>query len=91
MRYHLYFTDKAKEDITAHKKAGNKVVLNKLLTLLEELVEHPFTGTGKPEPLKHDLSGIWSRRINREHRLVYEVDESTIFVHSVKGHYNEAT
>ena len=87
MEYHLDFTDKAKEDITLHKKAGNKAILNKLLILLKELTEHPFTGTGKPEPLKHDLAGLWSRRINREHRLVYEVELNTVFVHSAKDHY----
>ena len=68
MAYNLNFTGKAKEDIAAHKKAGNKAVLNKLLALLEELTEHPFTGTGKPEPLKHALSGLWSRRITSEHK-----------------------
>ncbi|MEZ4773226.1 MAG: Txe/YoeB family addiction module toxin [Bacteroidia bacterium] len=71
MSYHLDFTDRAKEDIAAHKKSGNKTTLNKLLTLLEELAEHPFTGTGKPEALKYRLSGMWSRRINKEHRLIY--------------------
>jgi toxin YoeB len=87
MGYHLDFTDKAKEDIAIHKKAGNKPFLNKLLVLLEELTEHPFSGIGKPEPLKHDLSGMWLRRINREHRLIYEVEDSTVFVHSAKDHY----
>lgn len=87
MRYNLDFTDKAKEDIAAHKKSGNKAILNKLLTLLEELAEDPFTGTGKPEPLKHNLAGMWSRRINKEHRLVYEVEENTVFILSAKGHY----
>lgn len=87
MGYHLDFTDKAKEDIEAHKKAGNRAVLNKLLKLLEELSEHPFKGTGKPEALKHDLSGCWSRRINQEHRLVYEVSDNTVIVLSAKGHY----
>ncbi len=87
MRYNLDFTDKAKEDIAAHKKSGNKAILNKLLTLLEELAEDPFTGTGKPEPLKHNLAGMWSRRINNEHRLVYEVEENTVFILSAKGHY----
>ena len=85
--YHLDFTDKANEDIAAHRKAGNKAVLSKLLVLLEELAEHPFTGTGKPEPLKHNLSGMWSRRINKEHRLIYEVEENTVFILSAKGHY----
>jgi len=58
MGYNLDFTDKAKEDIAAHQKAGSKAVLGKLLILLEELAEHPLTGTGKPEPLKHNLSGM---------------------------------
>ncbi len=87
MGYYLEFTDKAKDDIKAHKKSGNKVILNKLLVLLEELEEHPFFGTGKPEPLKHNLSGLWSRRINQEHRLIYEVAEKIVYVLSAKGHY----
>ena len=87
MAYHLDFTDKANDDIVAHQKAGSKAVLRKLLVLLEELVEHPFLGTGKPEPLKHNLSGMWSRRINKEHRLVYEVEDDTVFILSAKGHY----
>ncbi|RAV27421.1 Txe/YoeB family addiction module toxin [Sinomicrobium soli] len=87
MAYYLDFTDKVKEDIAFHKKSGNKAVLNKLLTLLEELTEHPFTGRGKPEALRYNLSGMWSRRINKEHRLVYEVKGNIMFVLSVKGHY----
>ncbi|MBK8056086.1 MAG: Txe/YoeB family addiction module toxin [Saprospiraceae bacterium] len=86
--YILRFSEQAKEDIRQHKKSGNKSVVNKITLLLEELVRHPFTGSGKPEPLKHNLSGAWSRRINREHRLVYEVTETIVFILSVKGHYN---
>ncbi len=87
MGYHLDFTDKAREDIVFHKKSGNKAVLNKLLLLLEEMTLHPFSGTGKPEPLKHQLSGMWSRRINKVHRLVYEVDDDSVIILSAKGHY----
>lgn len=87
MSYFLDFTDKAKQDIDALQKAGNKGVLNKLFTLLVEISENPFTGTGRPELLKHSLSGCWSRRINREHRLVYNVDEGIINILSVRGHY----
>lgn len=87
MVYHLDFTDKAKSDIDSHKKAGNKAVVSKLFKLLSELADNPFEGTGKPELLKHDLTGCWSRRINKEHRLVYEVTEYTIFILSAKGHY----
>lgn len=87
MAYHLDFTDNALKDIDFHKKSGNKVILKKLLILLEELAEHPFTGTGKPEPLKHNLAGMWSRRINIEHRLIYEVEENKVNILSAKGHY----
>jgi toxin YoeB len=87
MSYQLDFSLQAQNDIEAHKKAGNKAVLKKLFVLLNELTEHPFEGTGKPEPLKHSLSGTWSRRINQEHRLIYEVIENQILIHSMKGHY----
>lgn len=87
MSYHLDFTDKAKKDIAFFKKSGNKSVLKKLFVLLDEIAEQPFSGTGKPEPLKHQLSGCWSRRINKEHRLVYEVLDDAILILSAKGHY----
>lgn len=85
--YTLWFSEQAIDDIRQHKKSGNKAVINKVILLLEELTQHPFTGTGKPEPLKYNLSGMWSRRINKEHRLVYEVKENTVFILSAKGHY----
>lgn len=88
MSYHLDFTEKACEDIAYHKKkSGNKAVQKKILALLEALIEHPFSGIGKPEQLKHELAGCWSRRINKEHRLVYEVNDKTVFILSAKGHY----
>lgn len=87
MRYHLDFSKQANNDIDFYKKSGNKTILKKLLLLLQELAEHPFIGTGKPEALKYDLAGKWSRRINQEHRLVYEVLENSILIHSAKGHY----
>lgn len=68
--YTLRFSDQAKEDIKFHKKSGNKSVVNKIILLLEEVAQVPFKGTGKPELLKHALNGYWSRRINREHRLI---------------------
>ncbi|MFD2288452.1 Txe/YoeB family addiction module toxin [Pedobacter petrophilus] len=54
---------------------------------IADMILHPFTGLGKPEALKHKLSGKWSRRINEEHRIVYEVINNYIFVYSLKGHY----
>lgn len=85
--FELEFTEKADYDIDKHKKSGNKKVLTKIFLLLAELTEHPFEGTGKPEPLKHDLSGKWSRRINLEHRLVYKVNENIVYILSAFGHY----
>lgn len=88
MSYRIDFTKQAKNDIDFHRKSGNKAILKKINVLLEELVEHPFTGTGKPEALKYDLAGLWSRRINHEHRLVYEVIGDTIVVIvAAKEHY----
>lgn len=87
MTFRLDFTDKAKDQIDFFKKAGDKAILTKMSALFKELSEHPFTGTGKPEPLKYHLSGAWSRRINREHRIYYEANESRVLIHSVKGHY----
>jgi len=85
--YILRFSEQAKADIRNLKKSGNNAVVKKITLLLEELTEHPFTGTGKPEQLKHSLTGCWSRRINREHRLVYEVTDTIVSILSAKGHY----
>lgn len=89
MSYELVFTQKALDGIEKLKKTGNKALLKKLKSLLIELADHPFSGTGQPEQLKHDLTGFWSRRLNREHRLVYAVDQKiiTVTVISVVGHY----
>ena len=87
MSFTIQFTEQAQLDIDKHKKSGNKVVLAKILTFLDELTEHPFTGTGKPEQLKHDFSGYWSRRINKNHRLVYSVSQDVIYINSAFGHY----
>lgn len=89
MSYVLQFSQKTDEDLLFHKKAGNKIILKKIISLLEEIAENPYSGTGKPEALKYDLTGKWSRRINQEHQLVYEVSESIIKIHSAKGHYEE--
>ncbi|MCL1894814.1 MAG: Txe/YoeB family addiction module toxin [Holophagaceae bacterium] len=64
---------------------------NKIDELLEDMEEHPFEGIGKPEPLKYNLRGFWSRQISEEHRLVYEVKGNMIYVHRCKGHYSGST
>lgn len=87
MSFHLDFSQQAINDIDYHKKSGNKTILNKISVLLNELTEHPFEGTGKPELLKHNLSGCWSRRINQKDRLIYEVMEDSVHIQSARGHY----
>lgn len=59
----------------------------KIMKLIREIQRTPFEGSGKPEPLKHDLSGCWSRRINQEHRLVYEVLDDKIRILACRFHY----
>ena len=83
------YTEDAKSDLYFWKKTGNKSIQKKINQLLNSIEETPYSGIGKPEALKHHLSGLWSRRINSEHRLVYEIDENRnlIIVHSLKGHY----
>jgi toxin YoeB len=77
----------ADDDLKFWIKSGNKAILKKIAELIRSVQETPFHGLGKPEGLKHSLSGLWSRRINQEHRLVYEVREEKILVHSLRGHY----
>ena len=61
----IIFWDKRKKDREYWKKSGNKAIMNKITALLKDIAEHPYTGIGKPEPLKYELAGYWSRRINR--------------------------
>lgn len=89
MVYELEFTKEALNDIQRHKKSGNKPLLKKLEKLLQELKQHPSTGTGQVEMLKLYQEETWSRRINDEHRLVYRIKEDVVVVLilSAYGHY----
>lgn len=80
-------TPNAKEDLLFWQKTGNKIILKKIEQLTMAILEDPYQGIGKPEALKHSLSGKWSRRITQEHRYVYEIADDTLFVISLKGHY----
>jgi toxin YoeB len=64
-----------------------KSMLRKINSLIREIERTPFEGTGKPEPLKHNLSGWWSRRLNLEHRLVYRVENESIIILQCRYHY----
>lgn len=65
----------------------NSQMIKRIDKLLADIKQHPFTGLGKPEPLKFEKSGYWSRRINREHRLVYKVVNNKIYVAQCRYHY----
>ena len=87
----VIFAPKALEDLKYWKKSGNKIIQKKIQELILTIQKNPFEGIGKPEQLKHNLSGLWSRRINQEHRLVYEINERNeiiiLDILSLKGHY----
>ena len=80
----IKFTDEALEHLDYFKKQNEQAILKKVRQLLESISIEPKKGIGKPEQLKHQYSGYWSRRINREHRLVYIIQDETIIVHSLK-------
>ncbi|MDR2946139.1 MAG: Txe/YoeB family addiction module toxin [Candidatus Adiutrix sp.] len=82
----LVFSPVALENYHYFKEHAPQTAL-KIKRLLESISQTPHSGLGKPEPLKHGLSGFWSRRIDREHRLVYKVDGDTVFVASCRYHY----
>lgn len=68
-------------------QAEDKKTLRKINELIKDIQRTPFAGKGKPEPLKYDLAGLWSRRINREHRLVYRVSGNEILIYTCRYHY----
>lgn len=84
----ISFTPIALDQVEYWKKSGNKKVMQKIEALLKAIIATPYTGIGKPEELRHDLAGFWSRRITNEHRLVYRlVSEGEVEVISLRFHY----
>ena len=83
----IKLSPEANKDFVFCQKSGNKTILKKIDNLIDAIIENPKTGIGKPELLKHNLSGIWSRRIDKEHRIVYLIEEDLITLLSLKGHY----
>jgi toxin YoeB len=77
----------AQEDLFFWARTDPKT-LRKILQLIEDAQKNPFSGIGKPEPLKHDLKGLWSRRISDEHRLVYMINDEALFVLQCRWHYS---
>jgi toxin YoeB len=87
----IVLLEQAQKDREYWKESGNKAIMNRITALLKDIVEHPYTGIGKPEPLKYDLAGKWSRRINSEHRIIYSVNEDiiTVYVFAMRYHYSK--
>ncbi len=83
----ITFSKNSWEDYILWQKE-DKRILTKINQLIKEIQRTPFEGRGNPEPLKYDLAGMWSRRIDREHRLVYQVFNNEILIYSCKYHYD---
>ena len=76
----IVFTKNALKDLKYWKKQNNKEILLRIESLLNDIIKNPFEGIGNPEPLKYQLSGYWSRRITKEHRLIYTIKDGKIII-----------
>ena len=85
----ITFSQNSWEDYISWQ-SEDKRILKKINTLIKEIQRNPYDGIGKPEPLKYDLSGLWSRRIERDHRLVYQVIHNELFIYSCRYHYDKS-
>ncbi|MFC3853982.1 Txe/YoeB family addiction module toxin [Salinispirillum marinum] len=82
----LIFSEHAWEDYVYWQKTDKKI-LSRINKLIKETQREPLAGVGKPEPLKHNLAGYWSRRINEEHRMVYKVTDDALYIAQLRYHY----
>ncbi|MBM4328303.1 MAG: Txe/YoeB family addiction module toxin [Deltaproteobacteria bacterium] len=82
----LIFSEHAWEDYLYWQRTDRKI-LERINKLIKEIRRSPFEGTGKPEPLRHGLSGYWSRRTNEEHRIVYKVESDSLLIAQLRYHY----
>lgn len=83
----LIFVDESWEDYLYWQKTDKKI-LKRINSLIKDIARNPFYGLGKPEPLKYKYSGFWSRRINGEHRLIYQVKGNEILIAKCRFHYD---
>ena len=82
----IVFADRGWEDFTYWVENDRKIAA-RIVRLIKDIERKPFEGLGKPEPLRHDLTGFWSRRITDEHRLVYSVDKERVLIAQARYHY----
>ena len=83
----IIFSKNAWEDYTSWQNQDKKT-LKKINSLIKDIQSSPYEGIGKPEPLKYDLAGLWSRRIDHEHRLVYSIEKEDLLIYSCRYHYD---
>jgi toxin YoeB len=83
----VYWTTQGQQDREYWRKRDRRV-LGRIDKLMADIREHPFAGIGKPEPLRYEWTGYWSRRITKEHRLVYRVEAGTLFIAQCRFHYD---
>ena len=86
----LIFSEQAWEDYLYWQRQDKRMVermVERINKLISEIKREPFAGIGKPEPLKHALSGFWSRRINDEHRMVYKIEGGALLLAQLRYHY----
>jgi len=84
----VVITPKAFEEFVEWANEDRRVLV-KIVLLINDIQRSPFEGIGKPEPLKHDFQGVWSRRITGEHRLLYRIDDEDIIVSACRFHYDK--
>lgn len=84
----IIFSKNAWEDYISWQ-TENKKTLNKINNLNKDIQRSPYEGIGKPEPLKFDLDGLWSRRIDLEHRLVYKIEDDDLLIYACRYHFNK--
>ena len=83
----IVVSEKAEEHIAYWKEKNDIAVQKRITALKNAIISSPYKGIGKPEPLKYELTGKWSRRIDRKNRFVYSVENNTMYIFSLKGHY----
>jgi toxin YoeB len=90
-KYTLEISSKARKELQVHYNSGKQSVIRKIEQIFQELSTTPFEGTGNPEPLKYQLTGYWSRRINKKDRIIYKVfeDKVIVLIVSAIGHYGD--
>jgi toxin YoeB len=84
----IEFVPKAFEEYKKWIETDRKTAL-RISDLIRDILRDPFTGIGKPEPLKHQFAGFWSRRIDSEHRLIYKISETSVIIFSCYSHYGK--